>query len=270
MIKMGRPLGSKNKPKLTDSPEGRICRRCGEWKLREHFGQEQRVNCGLKSTCNQCRCGEYPETKRRWIRERKLQRMGGKFSLLPPPAFAGQKGRQCLGCKVWKAANCFGSDKRGLFGLRSLCNICRRVRARSSDRDILFDLRFESRQERYRADPQRYIGNWQKKNKAKVRQYKAKWKTTHLAAVVRHSQIRRTRIAGKQEHYTLDQWMKLCSDCGNICLSCQQPKPLTVDHVVPISRGGNDTIENIQPLCIICNVKKGTKILDFRRSKDAA
>jgi hypothetical protein len=33
--------------------------------------------------------------------------------------------------------------------------------------------------------------------------------------------------------------------------------PLTVDHIQPKSLGGNDSIENLQPMCAGCNFKKG-------------
>lgn len=41
---------------------------------------------------------------------------------------------------------------------------------------------------------------------------------------------------------------------------------LTMDHRVPISRGGTHTIENIIPSCRACNSRKGTKTEEeFRR-----
>ena len=35
---------------------------------------------------------------------------------------------------------------------------------------------------------------------------------------------------------------------------------LHLDHLVPLSKGGSDTLENIRPAHGMCNVKKGAKI----------
>lgn len=35
---------------------------------------------------------------------------------------------------------------------------------------------------------------------------------------------------------------------------------MTKDHIIPKSKGGKNDISNYQPMCVICNVKKGNKI----------
>lgn len=36
---------------------------------------------------------------------------------------------------------------------------------------------------------------------------------------------------------------------------------LTMDHVIPLSRGGDHSIDNIVPSCFSCNASKGNKLL---------
>ena len=60
------------------------------------------------------------------------------------------------------------------------------------------------------------------------------------------------------------EWIDLCEKYDNLCLCCKKKNPLTVDHVIPISKGGLNIIENIQPLCKKCNCAKHDKIIDYR------
>jgi len=47
---------------------------------------------------------------------------------------------------------------------------------------------------------------------------------------------------------------------GEQCVVCGSSVDLTMDHIIPVSKGGEDVIENLQPLCKSCNSKKGNKI----------
>jgi len=40
------------------------------------------------------------------------------------------------------------------------------------------------------------------------------------------------------------------------CVYCGSKKQLTIDHVIPISRGGKTNFENCVTACIDCNIKK--------------
>lgn len=47
---------------------------------------------------------------------------------------------------------------------------------------------------------------------------------------------------------------------GERCKRCGSRRNLEIDHVVPISKGGKSTYDNLQTLCHSCNVEKGTDI----------
>ena len=44
------------------------------------------------------------------------------------------------------------------------------------------------------------------------------------------------------------------------CVHCQTKENLTIDHKIPVSKGGSDNIRNLQILCKSCNSKKGAKL----------
>ena len=95
---------------------------------------------------------------------------------------------------------------------------------------------------------------WADNNAEKVKQFKAN--------------NRRTRRAAKHASYgnfTAREFEELCESYGNKCLRCDyMGVVLEADHVVPLTRGGSDDIDNIQPLCGTCNRSKFVKIIDYR------
>lgn len=66
------------------------------------------------------------------------------------------------------------------------------------------------------------------------------------------------RIYIRRTQGRLRKWWKSISSKG--CLMCGAQKSLSIDHIVPMSKGGTDDLWNLQCLCVSCNAKKGNKI----------
>lgn len=77
---------------------------------------------------------------------------------------------------------------------------------------------------------------------------------------IAHLKARRyARERNADGSHTLKEWNDLKEKHGYKCASCGEKKSLTKDHIKPLSKGGTDYIENIQPLCRNCNSKKHNK-----------
>lgn len=66
--------------------------------------------------------------------------------------------------------------------------------------------------------------------------------------------------------HTFNEWNELKTKYKNMCLCCKQMEPnikLSEDHIMPLSMGGSDFIENIQPLCVSCNTRKNAKFISY-------
>lgn len=46
---------------------------------------------------------------------------------------------------------------------------------------------------------------------------------------------------------------------GHQCRYCDSTEDLTADHIIPVSRGGPTTIENLATACRPCNSRKGAR-----------
>src|SRR3990167_6600627 len=71
----------------------------------------------------------------------------------------------------------------------------------------------------------------------------------------------RARREGYKLGHTPEQWQDLISAYRSRCAYCGRKRPLTKDHIVPISQGNPatvDRISNIVPACRSCNSRKHT------------
>jgi 5-methylcytosine-specific restriction endonuclease McrA len=85
-------------------------------------------------------------------------------------------------------------------------------------------------------------------------------------SVAANNRRRALKYASKSTH-TEEEWLELKAFYNFKCLRCGAQEPdikLTRDHVVPLTQGGSDSIDNVQPLCAHCNSKKNNKHIDYR------
>lgn len=114
---------------------------------------------------------------------------------------------------------------------------------------------------------QTHRGAWERKNR----------KEKHYDRIYRGLQKRRTDE--KEKFVEAVSPFKLREMYGDECFLCgktmefewdktkYQPHYRNIEHLVPISRGGETSYDNCRLACFVCNKKKGTKTLDeFREN----
>lgn len=100
------------------------------------------------------------------------------------------------------------------------------------------------------------IGN----GKAEVLEHGVAPITTPTCSVPRPSVIRLITFVSRPRPHVRYTRQNLFKRDGFTCQYCfKRTKELTIDHVIPISRGGSDTWNNVVTSCRACNHRKGAR-----------
>ena len=119
---------------------------------------------------------------------------------------------------------------------------------------------------------------WYAANREEVKARSAAWakanpekaKASVAASQRAHPEVRRTVEARRKARkkalpatLTVEQWEGILAAYKHKCAYCgkkeTKKRPLTQDHVIPLSKHGGTTSDNIVPACGRCNSKKGDK-----------
>lgn len=79
-----------------------------------------------------------------------------------------------------------------------------------------------------------------------------------------NAQRRLARERGLKKDVNWDYWRWICARLGYRCQMCGKVfslSRLTVDHQLPINRGGDNDEWNLQPLCKSCNSRKQDRLI---------
>lgn len=111
----------------------------------------------------------------------------------------------------------------------------------------------------------RNVDNWMKKNYKRymvwLKEYKrVSWAKLSPLEKKRKRAMSYCRMNENFWNRFLEKWKSI----GRRCYLCKRYLPkikITIDHVIPSSKGGSDDISNLMPACGPCNSSKGNKIL---------
>ena len=113
-----------------------------------------------------------------------------------------------------------------------------------------------------------YSKEYRDRQKKYCKEYKKEYRRTEngKAANQRGHFKRRAREKEIINTLTFDEWLEILNKYSWKCAYCEIEFDLfnrpERDHVIPISKGGHNTKENIVPACRSCNAKKHNKILE--------
>lgn len=179
--------------------------------------------------------------------------------------------KQCSLCKDLKPFSEFGKDKNRKDGLTSWCSYCKNMKSRES-KERNKDHESEYARKRYIKNPKRtrsYVKKWRAENPEAYHQQgkenSKKWRLLNPDRYKEDQLNSNARKAGIPGNIRIEEWNSLCKKYGRKCLKCGRSDiKLTIDHVIPLSLGGQNNIGNVQPLCLYCNQSKKNKIIDYR------
>ena len=90
-------------------------------------------------------------------------------------------------------------------------------------------------------------------------EYQRAYRRKQPEMIRRHSRNRRARQRGAIENGGISesQWQEIIVIWRGRCAYCgKRPRLITMDHVVPLARGGKHCPENVVPACKSCNCSK--------------
>lgn len=108
--------------------------------------------------------------------------------------------------------------------------------------------------------------SYRSRHPEKCKEASSRWLDKNPEYMRTAAKIRRDRKRANGGGYTHLEWAIIVAN-NPACPKCLKPwsetmRP-TVDHVIPISRGGRNDAANIQPLCLRCNISKGNRVEVF-------
>jgi hypothetical protein len=222
-----------------------VCVKCNKDKDIDEFYKRKDRKLGYDRTCKSCNI-EYSGVRQKTHRDR-VNECARERHRRNPEKFNADR-------QEWVRNN---PDKRR--------EINKRYRDSHKEQERKLQIAWEAKnKDRVRAKAKRWASK--EENKQKRSKLNKAWIDRNPGKMSEYRHTRRARLLGVGGVVRNDEWQLLLDKYNHTCLCCgRNDVKLTKDHIIPISLGGRNGIDNIQPLCHRCNSTKHTDIVDYRK-----
>ena len=172
----------------------------------------------------------------------------------------------CTTCKVEKSFDNFYKDKRKKDGLHPRCKNCHNITTKNYYVNNLEVVK--QRQKNYRINNKDKLNvinqNWRDNNRDRIARTSSAWAKNNVEKRRGYWQRYHSQKVSNAFEISNSEIEKLYK---SDCFYCGTSENITLDHVIPLSRGGKHSVGNIVPACGRCNSSKGSKTIIEWRSK---
>ena len=247
---------SKKKP-VVPPLSSKVCTKCRIEKPLDLFYQEKRHRDGYTSACKVCH--------NRSIKQKRLDRLLKRLNTYQTfiPAF-----KVCSHCKVEKTLDNFAKDKYRQDGYEIRCKECIRLKdsafraAHSQRLAVRARTYYYAHREQRQIHNRAYYSLYHAANPEKARERRQRWERSN--PLKRRQKYMRYMARKRGASLGTVNYERILARAGYYCHICGgvvTAETLHFDHVIPLSRGGSHTEENIKVSHGICNDRKGTRLL---------
>lgn len=223
----------------------KTCARCRNQKSPEAFSKNAKAKDGLNSWCKSCDA-EYRVANSARLRAQKAAR----YAANPEPARQRSRARYAADPVRGRAAAAQWAKEHPD---RVLANR-RAWRQANPERARELSARWEkAHPDVRRAAQAKHHAAHPEARRLRVR----KWQQANPESVTASKHRRRARVLNAPGNgVTAAQWRDVLAGSLGLCVYCNERRPLEMEHVEPLSRGGAHDPENIAAACLPCNRSK--------------
>ena len=172
----------------------------------------------------------------------------------------------CITCRESKPEHEYYFNKKTKSHHDGTCKSCRNSQNMVYRFNHKADLKKKRRiyrglhQEEIKRKNQRYRATLNPNLREKVQLRAKAYRQTDNGKSTSLNRSHRRRTLSKNGDVRLADWKTIKSNQRNRCYWCKQKKKLTMDHVIPLSKGGLHEISNVVAACRPCNSHKNNKL----------